>query len=194
MKTEKTGKTEKPPVTALRRVGQVGLSFLNPFSDLVVIYRKGVKPTVFKLKLLSQLLTRSAAAGESLSWAQAVERSGRTVNQLKSTFKRIRAAWWCLMAITGPLSLILLLMVLLANVSLPLGTFVWAVISTVLLAELGAVGFVKALAATYRLWQLETQRVSEAEGGTFKDFLAETRWCREVLTLGLARRTDHDAQ
>jgi len=181
---------EKLPVTPLRRAGQVGLSLINillPISDVVVVYRKGVLPTVAKLRLLREILTQRSTAGETLSWAQAVERSGKTIEQLKTTFKRIRATWWGLMAAPGILSVILLLMVLANKSSLPSGTLLRAAMTILILAALGAVGFVKGLIATYRLWQLEAQRVSEEEHGTFRDFLAENRWCRQVLTLGTFR-------
>ncbi|POP85042.1 conjugal transfer protein TraX, partial [Pseudomonas syringae pv. avii] len=48
---------DKHSGTPLRRAGHVGLSILNPFSDLAVIYRRGIKPTAQKLKLLKTLLT-----------------------------------------------------------------------------------------------------------------------------------------
>ncbi len=173
----------KKTATPLHRAGRVGLSILNPFSDLGVIYRQGVRPTMGRLQQAWALLNRSSTPGPSLDWAQAVALSGRSAEQLQTTFKRIRIAWWCLMVIGSGLALSLSLMVLLAH-DLPTGTLLRAVMAILILAGLGGIGFVKALTATYRLWQLQKGRVSEREGGTFKDYLFETHWLRKVLTLG----------
>lgn len=181
------GSLEKRPVKPLRRAAEVGLAIINPFSDLVVIYRKGVQPTFDRLQLLREMLTRTPAAGEALSWEQAVTRAGKSVEQLQTAFKRIRAAWWFLMAVPGALSMILLVMVLATKFNLPSGTLLRAVTTFLVLAALGGIGFVKVLVTTYRLWQLEERRVSEEERGTFKDFLSETHWCRQVLSLGMVR-------
>ncbi|PHN70947.1 conjugal transfer protein TraX [Pseudomonas syringae] len=179
---------DKQSGTPLRRAGHVGLSILNPFSDLAGIYRRGIKPTAQKLKLLKTLLTPASATTEAdavgISWVQAVERSSRSVEQLVRSYQRIRAAWWCLMASGGALSLFLLIMLLLANLSLPSGTFLRAAVTLLLLMALASWGFAQTLIATYRLWQLRERRVSVAERGTFEDFLIENRWCRQVLTLG----------
>ena len=50
---------------------------------------------------------------------------------------------------------------------------------------LAATGFVQALKASYRLWQLTEKRVSASEAGSFQAYLQETRWCRQVLSCGL---------
>lgn len=181
------GTPEKKPVTPLRRAGQVGLDLLNPLSDLKVIYRTGVLPTAARFKLLHELLAERSTKRETLNWAQAVERAGKPIEQLQKTYKIIRAAWWCLMAVPGALSIMLLLMLMATKLDLPSSIFLRAGMAILVLAVISSVGFVKALVATYRLWQLQEQRVSEEEGGTFKDFLSETRWCRQVLSLGTAR-------
>lgn len=173
-------------VTPLQRAGRIGLDLINPFSDLVVIYRKGVLPSVDRFKLLHKMLTHQPAAQESLNWEQAVQRAGKPIEHLQKTFKAIRAAWWVLMAVTGGLAVLLLLMVMVTKLDLPSATLLRAGMAILVLSGLSGVGFVKALIASYRLWQLQMQRVSEEEGGTFKHFLSETRWCRQVITLGLA--------
>ncbi|MDY7563405.1 conjugal transfer protein TraX [Pseudomonas sp. AB6] len=178
---------EKKSVTSLRRAGQIGLSLINPFSDLMVIYRKGVVPTLDRMKLLREIVTPSTAVRELLSWAQAVQRAGKPIEQLRISFKRIRAAWWFLMAVPGILSILLLMMVMATKFNLPSGTLIRALVTTLVLVALGGIGFVKTLVATYRLWQLDAQRVSEEEHGTFKDFLTENRWFLQVLTIGLIR-------
>ncbi|EPM73570.1 traX protein [Pseudomonas syringae pv. theae ICMP 3923] len=179
---------DKHSGTPLRRAGHVGLSILNPFSDLAVIYRRGIKPTAQKLKLLKTLLSTASATTEAdavgVSCSVAVARSGRTIEQLLTSYNRIRTAWWCLMMVSASLSVLLLAMLLLANFSLPLSTFLRATVTLLVLGAIASGGFVKTLIATYRLWQLQNRRVSVAERGTFKDFLAETRWCRLVLTRG----------
>jgi len=177
----------RKPTTPLQRVGQVGLSILNPFSDLAVIYRRGAKPTIEKLRLLAGLVTKKSDQPEAdavgTSWATAVAQSGRSVTQLISSYTRIQTAWWFLMFVSGGMALLLLVMILFTR-GVPAETMARAGIATVLLASVSAVGFVKSLIATYRLWQLQQKRVSVTERGTFKDFLAETRWCRQVLTMG----------
>ena len=177
---------ERRPATPLRRVGQVGLSVINPLSDLGVIYRQGVKPTMTRFGqawTLLKVLTNPPIPSDSLDWEQAVERSGKTIEHLQTTFKRIRAGWWCLMVIGGVLALVLSGMTLFVD-NLPTGTMLRIVITILVLAAFGGLGFVKSLIATYRLWQLQERRVSESEGGTFNDFLAENNWRWQVLTLG----------
>ena len=178
---------DKHSGTPLRRAGHVGLSILNPFSDLAVIYRRGIKPTAQKLKLLKTLLSTASATTEAdavgVSCSVAVARSGRTIEQLLTSYNRIRTAWWCLMMVSASLSVLLLAM-LLANFSLPLSTFLRATVTLLVLGAIASGGFVKTLIATYRLWQLQNRRVSVAERGTFNDFLIENRWCRLVLTRG----------
>ncbi len=180
---DKTSQSDKKPATPLRRAGRVGLSILNPFSDLGVIYRQGLRPTTGWVRQAWAMLKQPSTPGPSLDWEQAVKASGKPVEHLQATFKRIRIAWWCVMVIGSGLALSLTVMVLLAQ-GLPTGTLLRAVMTILLLAGLGGVGFVKTLVATYRLWQLQTRRVSKLEGGTFQDFHAETRWFRKVLTLG----------
>ncbi len=178
--------SERRTVTPLQRAGRIGLDLINPFSDLVVIYRKGVLPSVDRFKLLHKILTHQPAAQESLNWEQAVQRAGKPIEHLQKTFKAIRAAWWVLMAVTGGLAALLLLMMMITKLDLPSATLLRAGMALVVLACLSGVGFVKALIASYRLWQLQMRRVSEEEGGTFQHFLSETRWCRQVITLGMA--------
>lgn len=181
--------SDKQPATPLQRAGRVGLSIINPLSDLGVIYRKGVLPVADRFKLMRQLLTRARNQPDSpgVSWKEAVERSGRTADQLITYQKYIRAAFWVVMVIGIGLSSILLIL-LLANSSLPIAVVIRAVVMILVLAGAGSLGFTLALVSTYRLWQLQEHRVSVAERGTFKDFLAETRWVRNVLTLGLSRK------
>lgn len=177
-----TARADKKARTPLRQAGSVGLSILNPLSDLAVLYRQGVKPSAGRLQQAWALLNREKTPAESLDWSRAVALSGKTPEQLHTNFRRIQVGWWFLMMSAGGLAIVLLAMLLIAQ-GLPSTTLLRAVLATVLLASLSGVGFVKALIATYRLWQLKTRRVSESEGGTFRDFLAQNQWVRQVLTL-----------
>lgn len=177
--------------TPLRRAGHVGFAILNvafPLSDVGVIYRRGVKPTVGRFQQAWELLSRKPAKTEAdavgISWSQAVVNTGKSLDQLITYFRRIRAAWWSALAISGCLSILLSVMLLLAYSGLSSSTFRRAVLTLLVLGSLACWSFVKTLIASYRLWQLQKRRVSVAEHGTFKDYLAENRWCRQVLTMG----------
>lgn len=197
MKTEPVGDETSPqdeakqPGTPLRRAGHVGFAILNvafPLSDVGVIYRRGVKPTVGRFQQAWELLSRKPAKTEAdavgTSWSQAVANTGKSLDQLITYFRRIRAAWWSALAISGCLSVFLSVMLLLAYSGLPSSTFRRAALTLLVLGSLASWSFVKTLIATYRLWQLQERRVSVVERGTFKEFLAENRWCRQVLTMG----------
>jgi len=186
--TDTAESSTSAPASKLRTAGRVTLAIINPFSDLMVIYRRGVQPTVGKLKLLWQIVNQSGAPGEALSWQQAVDSTGKSPAQLLTNFRRMRVAWWCLMTLASLFACMLTLMVVFAYSSLPTGTLIRALVALLVLVSLGAFGFVKTLAMNYRIWQLEEQRVSEQEHGTFLDFRAENRWCLQVLTLGLAKQ------
>lgn len=172
---------EKTTRVPWKRAGSLGLTILNPFSDLGVIYRKGVKPTVGNARAALAFLKSRSDSSESLDWAQAVERSGKTAEQLATNFRRIKICWWSLMMLCGGIALMLLAMMLF-NLDLPGDTLMRVAKTILLLAIFAGVAFVKTLTAVYRLWQLQTRRVSESEGGTFKDFLSQNQWLRLVLT------------
>jgi hypothetical protein len=172
---------QKP--SPLRRAGQVGLSIINPFSDLMVIYRTGVKPVVVKLGILRDQLKRNSAPKELLTWEQAVQRSERSVEQLRKAFRRKRFAWWSLMTVTIPLALILLLMILGTYDRLSMLTVLRALITDVVLASCGCFALVKVLDANYRLWQLAARRVSVDERGTFQDYKNENSLWLQVVTV-----------
>lgn len=176
-----TGHSESAQKQSMaKRVGQVGLSIINPFSDLAVIYRTGVKPVVLKLQILREQLKRNPTSAEELNWAQAVERSGRSVVQLQNAFRRKRLAWWAAMFVTGSLAVLLLLMTF-ANSSLPAVTITRAAITDLVLAAAGLFSFVKVLDANYRLWQLASERVSLEECGTFHDYKVENDMWLQVM-------------
>lgn len=75
-----------------------------------------------------------------------------------------------------------------------LGATCWVRVGcvTLVLALLSTTGFVQALASDCRLWQLNEKRVSASENGSFQAFLQETRWCRRLLSGGLAdKKSEH---
>lgn len=180
---ENSDKQERSPV---RKAVQVGIDFINPFSDLRVIWQHGARPTVDRVQLawatLKELF-RAREAKPELTWLQAVECSGKPVEVIRRHFKLNQVLWWWLMALTGAVAFALLTVMILAISDLPGETLLRASIALVILVGLSCVGFVKSLVATYRLWQLDTQRVNLEERGTFHDFLAENQWFRQVVFL-----------
>lgn len=181
------GNSPVEPQRPLRRVGNVALQVINPLSDLMVIYRKGVVPAFDRLRLLRQMTVSRPVERETLTWEQAVQQSGVPVEKLRKGFKLTRALWWCLMVVPGAFALILSVLLAFAASGLPGETALRVGVAILVLTALSSVGFVKALVATYRLWQLDMRRVSQAERGTFRDFCVETNWLRQVITLGLAK-------
>lgn len=181
METEsKTGPRTAEPASPLRRVGQVGLALINPFSDLEVMYRSGLKPTLVKLQALRE--QKRTRVVESLDWAQAVQRSGRTPEQLVRWFRGIRLFWWCVMTIAGSLSALLLLMLLAAHADLPAITLKRAITTDLLLFFACTLATLKVMTANFRLWQLAMRRVSLDEGGSFKSYRQEQRIWLQVVT------------
>lgn len=168
--------------TPMRRAGKIGLDILNPLSDFGVIYRTGLKPTLTRLRELREAAQRSAKPGEALNWTQAVAKSGRTVEQLLKTFRRIRVFWWCAMMITFGLSVILSAMLVAADFNIMTGTFARAVLTAVILVSLSVASSAKVLAVNFRLWQLTSQRVSIEENGTFMDYRKEHNPARHLLS------------
>lgn len=176
------------PTSPWRRAGKVTVAILTPWPEITTLYRRAVLPGWQHLRRIRELVSARQRTGqERLGWAQAVAATGLTAEQLVRNFRRLRAAWWCLMALTGLLATMLLLMLLAAGNSLPAVTAIRAVVALLVLLSLAGVGGVKTLVATWRLWQLTERRVSRAERGTLRRFLAENRWGRQVLTLGICK-------
>ncbi len=176
-----TSATQKP--STLRRVGHVGLAFINPFSDLMVIYRTGLKPTLTRVATLREQLRRRSTNLEELTWMQAVQRSGRSVEHLQRTFRRGRLLWWGVMMVTGGLSAALMLMIAAAYAGLPSGTLLRAGTAALVLTSISAYSVAKVVAANFRLWQLKVQRLSVEENGTFLDYRHECAMWRQVVTV-----------
>ncbi|EJF0241856.1 conjugal transfer protein TraX [Salmonella enterica subsp. enterica serovar Liverpool] len=113
----------------------------------------------------------------SPDWAAAVAASGQTPEALESNYLAQRRRWrlmFWLLAIPVPL---FTLGPVYAGNGLTFHQF-----STGLVLFSGAgVAWSKALIVTFRLWQLRNRRVSEAERGTFRHFIAETRAVRDAI-------------
>ncbi|MEX6666890.1 conjugal transfer protein TraX [Pseudomonas sp. W2-17] len=170
-----------------RRVGKVGLAIINPFSDLAVIYRTGIKPLGVKMGVLHEQVARLRAlrkntSSESLTWAQAVACTGQSVEQLQAGFRRLRRIWWLLMVGISPVAVFLLLNILITASSLPVQTLLRAIAVDAALVTLAMLSVAKVLNNDYRLWQLASRRVSIEEQGTFQDYAAEHRIWRQVVT------------
>lgn len=173
---------ERAKPSTARRVGQIGLAIINPFSDLAVIYRTGIKPIGIKVQILREQLKRQSASKESLTWAQAVACTGQSVEQLQSGFRRLRRIWWLLMVGISPLAAFLLLNILFTAASLPMQTLLRAIAVDAALVALAMLSVAKVMNNDYRLWQLTTQRVSLDEKGTFQDYAVEHRMWRQVVS------------
>lgn len=119
-----------------------------------------------------------------MTWSPAVAASGQPVAWLQTRYACYRVLWWLLMVMCGVPAVILGLMLVMSRGDVPLIVLARAGVTWLLLTLLTASGFVQALAATYRLWQLQSRRASREEKCTFRDFLAENRWCRQILMLG----------
>lgn len=170
-----------------RRVGRVGLAIINPFSDLAVIYRTGIKPVGVKLGVLQEQMAslramRKNKSKESLTWAQAVASTGQSVAQLQAGFRRLRRIWWLLMVGISPVAVFLLLNILFTASNLPVQTLLRAITVDAALITLAMLSVAKVLNNDYRLWQLASRRVSIEEQGTFQDYAAEQRIWRQVVT------------
>lgn len=119
----------------------------------------------------------SDAPPSSPDWSAAVAASGLTAEELEKNYltqrRRWRVMFW-LLAVPIPLFT-------LAPVIIGSGiTFHQFTTALVLLSGAG-VAWSKALIVTYRLWQLRNRRVSLAERGTFRHFMAETDAVRDAI-------------
>lgn len=162
-----------PKLTTTKRIGQIGLSILNPFSDLMVIYQTGIKPTFGKLGVLREQMVASRSPKECLTFEKAVECSGQSVSQLLASFRRKRMWWWCLMVVSLLAAFILLLGILYTSPGLPTEIILRAALTDTVLTFASLLGLAKVLETNYRLWQLSRQRLSVSEGGTFQNYQAD---------------------
>lgn len=169
-----------------KRVGWFALNVFVPASEMTGMARyTGLSVSRIWQRIRDVTAGRNAGGYRPADWSQAVADSGLSPARLARNFRITRLLWWGLMWFTGLPALGCLALLLAAGGNLS-GTG-WLRVGCVLLVLvlLAATGFVQALASGYRLWQLNEKRVSESEGGSFRAFLKETRWCRQVLSGGL---------
>lgn len=176
---KKTGITPK-------RAGWLALNIFVPASEITGVARYTGR-NVSRLWQRIREVTTGRGGGDyrPADWSHAVADSGLSPEKLARNFRISRWFWWGMMWITALPAVGFLLMLIAAGSSIT-GTG-WLRIGCVLLVLtlLAATGFVQALAVSYRLWQLQEKRVSASEEGSFRAFLHETRWCRQVLSGGL---------
>lgn len=189
MSTEEQPKStggKKPPASMAKRAGWIALNLVLPAWEVSGLVRYTARNT----RQLWQRL-RDVAKGRQPgdyrpdSWAQAVADSGLPVGRLRRNLRVNRRMWWGLMWLTGLPVCGFLLMSLLAIRALSLNGWFHIVSVLMIMLSLSLVGFVQTLALSFRLWQLEEKRVTTSEKGGFSDFLRETRWCRQVLSVEL---------
>lgn len=174
--------TDRPAhTTPLQRAGRIGLDFLNPLSDLKVL-AKGVKPTLGRLSDLREGLRHRPTAKPSLTWAQAVEGSGQSAEQLAQGYRRRRHLPWFAMMVSAGLSLSLVVMLVTTESALPEAVLNRALSTVFMLLTICAVCFTKVLKTNFRLWQLINRRVSVDELGTFTHYRAENSMWLQLVT------------
>lgn len=180
--------TKKPAKITAKRVGWVALNIFLPASESVSLARyTGRNLAQLWQRLRDATARRPADDYRPDSWAQAVADSGTTPARLARHYRRSRWLWWGLMWLTGGPALGLLLMLLVAGTDVNVHGWLRAVGVWLVLAGFAANGFVQVLKVNYRLWQLNEKRVSASEKGSFRAFLQETLWCRQVLSAGLCQ-------
>ncbi|WP_413484658.1 conjugal transfer protein TraX [Morganella psychrotolerans] len=166
-----------------RKVAGVGWAILNPFSDIKILYRQCITSPLQHLNRIKILFRGNKDQPHELTWEQAVANTERSVEELIRNHGHLRKIWWLFMMITGCLSTVLIILLLISFRDLPEVTIQRAAVTTFILMQLTAIGFVKALLFTYRLWQLTENRVSKEEKGRFSHFIAEAAWCKQTLFL-----------
>lgn len=177
---------KKSPSSVAKRAGWIALNIVLPAWEVSGM----VRYTSRNIRQLWQRL-RDVSAGRQPgdyrpeSWEQAVADSGLPVERLRRNLRVNRRMWWGLMWLTGLPVGGFLLMSLLAIRALSLNGWLHIVSVLMIMLALSLVGFVQTLALSFRLWQLEEKRVTASEKGGFSDFLSETRWCRQVLSVEL---------
>jgi len=152
---------------------------INPMSDLRIIYNKGITPLWDKIKTLSGIKPNNRPA-EYLTFEQAIKRSGRTIAELKSSYKTRQYIWSILMFIFGVVSVALAVIILTAT-DVPTVTMLRALTCLAVMIGIAFYSYVQVLGAVYRHWQVANKKVSIEEGGTFQDFTKEVRPVLDII-------------
>lgn len=171
-----------------KRAGWIALNIFTPASEIKNMARYTGNSASGLWERL-RVVTSGGKAGDyrPADWSQAIADCGLSAEMLARNFRINRWLWWSLMWLTCLPAVGMLAMCLLAATSGVISGTGWVRIGCVFLVlfMMAATSFVQALAASYRLWQLTEKRVSASEKGSFKDYLSESRWCRQVLSAGL---------
>ncbi|EBN2842462.1 conjugal transfer protein TraX [Salmonella enterica] len=131
-----------------------------------------------QIRRIKELIRRThEETFSNLSWEEAVQTSGLPVTELNRCFRRRRLFWRALFWLLLIPAVFLCGMAFAAS-TLPLITLLRLITTIVLMITGVALCASKALITSYRLWQLHERKVSEAEKGTFLDFLNDRNgWC-----------------
>ncbi|EJF4177052.1 conjugal transfer protein TraX [Salmonella enterica] len=132
-----------------------------------------------RMRVAKKLMARRRLQ-PGLSWAEAVAASGMDTASIARRQLRRKRLYLVMAGIPILLATGLFLAVLASGIYVAPLLIRMGVIIVVLLG-LGSIPFLQAIICTWRLWQLRERRVSEAEKGTFTDFLRETHWIRMTL-------------
>ncbi len=123
----------------------------------------------------------TTAQDNTEGWAQAVAASGQTPAQLEKGYRRQRMLFRCIFWIsalsTGYWTT--------RTLDTPSGLFFSNIF---LMMGCAMCGLSQSLIASFRLWQIRNRRVSQAEKGTFRHFLAESNWFSEATGIGKGKR------
>lgn len=160
------------------------LNIAIPIAETLKIAQTTARPwisTVERLRHLYQRKRTQEAALPSLNWEEAVKASGRTPAQLDKRFLTQKRIWRFILFVPALLVLILTALLLINPTPLPLIVWIKASVFSMALLSVSAWGFTQALICEYRRWQLRERRVSHAESGEFRCFLAETSWVKATL-------------
>jgi len=148
-------------------------------SDLRIIYNKGITPLWDKIQNLKGLKPNNRPV-EYLTFEQAVKKSGRSISELKSSYKTRQYIWSVSMFFFGILSIALPVIILTAT-DVPTVTMLRALTCLAVMIGIAFFSYVQVLGAVYRHWQVANRKVSIAEGGTFQDFTKEVRPVLDII-------------
>lgn len=157
------------------------LNLLFPVRDIARIVVTAPKPLIMTLRRAREVFHQQAKEQADLSWAEALAASGSTEAALARRYGRSQWLWRAVMCGSLLLSLVLLTLVIGSWTTLSAFEVLRAVSFLFVLISLTLLGFVKAMEATFRRWQLMSHRVSITEKGTFRDFTAENAWIRQTM-------------
>lgn len=183
MKINEITSKEKNSKSLGRKVAGIGVAIFVPVSEFRILYKHCISSPLKHLSRVKKLLVNYNRDSRQVTWEQAVNDTGLSVEKLMRNYCNLRRLWWFFMSVSACLSLILMCLIILSFNDLPGVTIQRAAVTEFILLQLTVIGFIKTLTITYRLWQLTEKRVSANERGRFKDFLSEENWCKKSIFL-----------